>query len=564
MRGRPGSRSVGPARRGCAVTARTTSRREADGPDRFFEEAHRYRGHAFDEPLFRPLHIVERLEHWSVRQPDAPCLTTLTADGFCQTLTFGQVHAHALRIASWLVAEHSVGPGSAVAVLPRNNARSVALVLGVLRAGAIAFLIDPDERIERLRELLSALPVAAVLGADPAPSTATCGVLDVPDPGALPDNPAPVAVYAHRGASLYFGTSGSTATSKIVAQPRYSVAVNAEAVTRHHGLAPGVRILGCLPIHHVNGLNFSIFATLWSGCEAVLVQAPRPDLLHQAITTAHPDLVSVVPTTLDLLVLSDLEIRSPKLRYFLSAAAPLSARTARAVWERFAVPVVQGYGLTEAVNFSVTMPTDLSADTYRRAVLEAPVPAIGAALFGNDVAVLRPDGTVADLDERGEICVRGHNVMLEYVDNPEATLAAFEHGWLHTGDLGVRTRVRGLDAPMFIVNGREKNVAMVMGVSVSLEELERRIREVPGVEDAACVAVADQLRGETIVAAVVTPSTIKPATYRQHLDLYFSPMVLPSRWLTVPAIPRTATGKIVRHAMTELLAATPTAPLGQT
>jgi acyl-CoA synthetase (AMP-forming)/AMP-acid ligase II len=540
------------------MTDRTgQTQRDFDRPDRLFERAHNYCGRAFDEPLVMPLDVTERLGQWSVSQPDAPCLTTLSADGAGRTLSFAQVHAYGLRMASWLVAEHDLGPRAVVAVLPRNDARSVALVLGVLRIGAIVFMIDPEERIERLKTLLTAFPVAAVLGVDLSLAARTCGALDVPSASALPDRPLPAAGYLHHGAAVYFGTSGSTATSKIVAQSRYNVAVNAEAVTRHHRLAPGVRILGCLPIHHVNGLNFSIFATLWSGSETVLVEAPRADLLHYAISTFHPHIVSVVPTALDLLMLASMQTRAQRLRYFLSAASPLSARTAQAVWDRFAVPVVQGYGLTEAINFSATMPTDLTLETYRRTVLEAPVPPIGVALFGNEVAILRPDGTVTDTDEQGEICVRGHNVMLEYVHNPDATRAAFAHGWFHTGDLGTRIRVPHIDAPLFVVAGRQKNVAKVMGVSISLEELERCIREVPGVEDAACVAIPDELRGETIGAAVVARSYLKPADYSQHLVHYFSPLVHPSRWLPVPAIPRTATGKIIRGAVLELLVTPP-------
>lgn len=554
MRVRSAIGSVGQTCGGCSVSGRASARRRSDGLDWWSKLAHGYQGRGFDYTLVKPPDVGERLEQWAVRRPNAPCLTTIGANGISNTLTYEQVYRSVQRMASWLVAEHDVEPGSVVVVLPRNDARSVALLLGVLRAGAVAFLIDPEERLERLRALLSAFTAAAVLAPDPTSAATVCGAHDVVDSAALPIGIVPRTAYDVRSPALYFGTSGSTATSKIVAQTRYGVAVNAEAVTRHHRLAPGVRILGCLPIHHVNGLNFSIFATLWAGSETVLVRSPRPELVHHAITTADPDIVSMVPTALDMLVLSELNARSTRLRYFLSAAAPLSANTAQAVWERFAVPVVQGYGLTEAVNFSTTMPTNMGADAYGRAVLDVAVPPIGVALFGNEVAILRPDGAAAGLDEPGEICVRGHNVMLGYVDNPDATQLAFEHGWLHTGDLGVRTRVPGLDTPVFRITGRLKNVAVVMGVSVSLEELETRIREVPGVDDAACVAVSDELRGQTVVAAVVATPNIAPPVYHRHLARYFSPLVLPSRWVAVPAIPRTATGKIIRRAMPQLVA----------
>jgi acyl-CoA synthetase (AMP-forming)/AMP-acid ligase II len=95
----------------------------------------------------------------------------------------------------------------------------------------------------------------------------------IPDTAKLDDKPVPLP-NPFADAPL-FATSGSTAASKIVAQSHYNAAVNTEALQRHHGLAPGDRVLGCLPIHHVNGVHFTLFATVASGAHAFL--APQFD-----------------------------------------------------------------------------------------------------------------------------------------------------------------------------------------------------------------------------------------------------------------------------------------------
>src|SRR5207249_10857977 len=90
-------------------------------------------------------------------------------------------------------------------------------------------------------------------GAVPLPDVPTLSDELIRDPE--PDIPADAP-------ALLFGTSGSTAISKIVAQSHYNAAINAYAVRCHHGLRRGHRILGCLPFHHVNGVHFTLFATL--------------------------------------------------------------------------------------------------------------------------------------------------------------------------------------------------------------------------------------------------------------------------------------------------------------
>jgi acyl-CoA synthetase (AMP-forming)/AMP-acid ligase II len=355
--------------------------------------------------------------------------------------------------------------------------------------------------------------------------------------------------------ALFFGTSGSTAVSKLVAQSHANIAVNAEAVRRHHGLGRGDRMLGCLPIHHVNGLHFTIFATLASGAEAVLAHSFDPFGYPELIERFRPRLASVVPSILEALLATWRRPHVPDdFAYFVSAAAPLQTRTARAVAVTLGARVLQGYGLTETTNFSTAVPNDLPREVDRRLAYDADIPSIGTALYGNEVAVLRPDGEAADPGEVGEICMRGWNVMNRYAGNDEATREAFRHGWFHSQDLGFFVDDGDTGRRFFYISGRAKNIAKVRGESVSLEEMDRVLLALPQVWDAACVSIPHRLLGEEVVATVVCEPDLSDLDLQTALRAVFAPSVVPGRIVRLPAIPRTPTGKIRRGELAERVA----------
>jgi acyl-coenzyme A synthetase/AMP-(fatty) acid ligase len=104
-----------------------------------------------------------------------------------------------------------------------------------------------------------------------------------------------------------------------------------------------------------------------------------------------------------------------------------------------------------------------------------------------------------------------------------------------------------------VLTGRLKNIAKVSGETVSLEEMDRVLRAVPEVRDAACVTVPDRFTGESIIAAVVLGTATDTAGARAALRARFPQAVLPSRVVPVPEIPRTATGKVLRPRLAAAL-----------
>ncbi|TQJ37041.1 class I adenylate-forming enzyme family protein [Streptomyces sp. SLBN-115] len=525
--------------------------------------AHAWAGREYTDRLALCPTISELLAQRAHRAGADPYLSFRGADGAATTVTYGDTFELGRRLAAWARRELSARPGDVFALAPVNELRSVTAVFGLLLAGCSILSVNPADPAGRILRQTEALGARAMLRAPDTPADDLVPWTLLPDPRELPgtDDTWTGPVLDPAADALYFGTSGSTAASKLVAQSHYNGAVNAEALRRHHGLGPGDRVLGCLPIHHVNGLHFSIFGVLAAGAHGILLSGFDPFAYPGLLTEYQVRIASLVPSILETLLET---WRAPRLpppfEYFVSAAAPLAQSTARAVHDRWGVRILQGYGLTETTNFSTTMPRGLSEATYQALMLDSDIPSVGTALYGNEVAVIRADGRRAEPGETGEICMRGHNVMSRYQGNPDATAQAFAGGWFHSQDLGYEICEPETGLRFVVITGRAKNIAKVRGETVSLEEMERALGALPSVRDAACVAAPDRFLGEVVVAAVVAPGETTDAMLLDHLRRFFDPVVLPVRCVRMATIPRTATGKIIRPKLQELLAVTADRP----
>ncbi|MEV0238065.1 class I adenylate-forming enzyme family protein [Nonomuraea sp. NPDC050786] len=528
-------------------------------PDRLASDTNRV--HASVARLDRrgnagPTSVLSFLDEWVAVRGDSICLTTVAANGMATTLTFRELEQFSRRLGYWLHHEVGVQVGDTLGILPVNDAPSVVAFFGLFRAGCPALVLNPLDPEHRLREQLAGVHARLVLRGPGVSAAVLPNSTLIPDPKDLPDPPAGWSGARLQPAddALYFGTSGSTAAAKLVAQTHANAVANSEAIRRHHNLGPQDRLLGCLPLHHVNGVHFTLFATLAAGAHAVLADRFNPFEYPMLLAAHRPTLASVVPSILEALIETWRAPHfPPEFRYFVTAAAPLAAATARLVHERFNVRILQGYGLTETTNFSTTMPPDLTEEAYRRLSLEPEIPSVGIPIPGNEVAILNMEGKRVEPGNVGEICMRGANVMSRYVNNEAATAEAFRGGWFHSQDLGFEMVEARTGRSFFFITGRIKNIAKVRGESVSLEEMEHALRAVPGIRDAACSARPEPLLGEVVVAAIVASENVTDELVMTCLRERFAEAVLPNRLARVAKIPRTPTGKILRPRLLTLL-----------
>jgi long-chain acyl-CoA synthetase len=231
-----------------------------------------------------------------------------------------------------------------------------------------------------------------------------------------------------------------------------------------------------------------------------------------------------------------------------SGAAPMPVEMIEALRRRFGPDVViaEGYGLTEVTMVATMGPQGRSG--VRK------VGTVGLPVYDTEVRIVDP--AAGDLDplpagERGEVCIRGPQVMVGYKDRPDESAAALVDGWLRTGDIGTLDE----DGYLSIVD-RKKDMLLYKGYNVYPRELEELLHARPGVVGAAVVGRPDPLAGELPVAFVVAPGL--GASEADALMDAVNAQVLPYKRLRevhlVDEIPVSAAGKVLKRALRERLA----------
>jgi long-chain acyl-CoA synthetase len=221
------------------------------------------------------------------------------------------------------------------------------------------------------------------------------------------------------------------------------------------------------------------------------------------------------------------------IRIFISGSAPLPVQTLKEFEEKFKVPLIEGYGLSEA--------SPVVSKNPLHGIRKAG--SIGIPVANVEMSVQDEAGKFLNENETGEICVRGGNVMQGYWNQPEETKKVFRDGWLLTGDVGYR------DADgYYYITDRKKDMLLVNGINVYPREIEEVIYHFPGVKEAAVIGVPDARRGEQPVAfvAAVEGQTLDEKTLHEFIRSKLADYKVPKQIIFLPALPKNATGKILK------------------
>ena len=298
-------------------------------------------------------------------------------------------------------------------------------------------------------------------------------------------------------------------------------------------------IMGVLPFFHIYGMQVIMNTTLAAG--ATVVTMPRFDLeqflrLHQDHRITRSYVAPPIVVALAKHPMVD-DFRLDALEQMFSGAAPLSAELAEEAAARLGCEVVQGYGMTEM--------SPVSHLTPRGGYVPG---SVGVTTPNTETLIVDPaTGDALGVGADGEVWVRGPQVMVGYLNNPEATASTLDaDGWLHTGDIGHIDEHGHLH-----VVDRLKELIKYKGFQVAPAELEALLLTHPDVADAAVIGVPDEEAGELPVAFVVAKPDRNPteaevrafvagqvATYKQLQRVTF-----------VDAVPKSASGKILRRVL---------------
>lgn len=483
-------------------------------------------------------------------------------------LTYGQFVTAVRTLAGGFVAA-GLKPGDVVALLAPNAPEYAVAFHAVAVAGGVVTTINPAYTAGEVAHQLTDSGATRVVAAGPFLSTALAGaqgsavreVYLIGNPpqdrepgGEIPVHPLTDLLTAAPieqvdvdpdGVLVLPYSSGTTGGAKGVMLSHRNLVANIAQCCCGSPLRDDDVVMGVLPFFHIYGMQVVMNGGLHEG--ATVVTLPRFDLAqyleaHQryGITQSFvaPPIVQALATH-PLVDSYDLSA----LRRVSSGAAPLAGALAREAADRLGCEVVQGYGMTELSPVShLTPPGQFRPGS------------VGVPVSNTQVRIVEPmSGEDAEDGETGEIWIRGPQVMLGYLDNPTATsLTIDEDGWLHTGDLG---RVDGT-GHLYVID-RLKELIKVKGFQVPPAELEALLLSHPKVADAAVIGIPDVECGEIPMAFVVlTPAAqndpdAAETEIRAHLTARAATYKQVKRFAFVPAVPKSAAGKVLRRILRE-------------
>jgi len=217
----------------------------------------------------------------------------------------------------------------------------------------------------------------------------------------------------------------------------------------------------------------------------------------------------------------------------------LPAQVLKEFEAKFHIPLIEGYGLSEASPVVTKNPLD---GTRKPGSIGLPIPHV-------EVSIQDEAGSQLGPEQIGELCVRGGNVMLGYWNQPEETAKAICNGWLLTGDIGYRDS----DGYYFITD-RKKDMLLVNGINVYPREIEEILYQFPGVKEAAVIGKPDARKGEQPMAFVAANEgvTLDEKAIQQFVRTRLADYKVPRRVVLLAALPRNATGKILKTTLREL------------
>ena len=398
-------------------------------------------------------------------------------------------------------------PLQAVLFRPGNSAPLLdALAAAIDGTGPAIAPLDPALPKARLDDLLVALAPASIRTEDHTERAAPSSPRAAARPGVADDVAVVVA------------TSGSTGTPKAAELSAAALLASARASLARLGAGRYDRWLCCLPTHHISGLGVLVRSLVAGPAPLVLVQADAA-ALAQAVD-AGCRYASVVPTQLRRLLETGAGPALASLRAVLlggAAVPPDLLEAAAAAGAR----VVTSYGMTETC---------------------------GGCVYDG----LALDGVRVAYGEDGRIRIAGPVLFSRYRLAPELTRAALDDGWFRTADLGAP----GADGRL-VVRGRADDVINSGGEKVVAAEVERALRDCPGVRDIAVVGVADPEWGERVTALVVAADPARPPTLRrlrEHVRGTLPAYAAPRAVTIVREIPVLGSGKPDKQSLRRIAA----------
>lgn len=494
-------------------------------------------------------------------------------------LTYGEIDGLSNRVANALV-EMGIGHGDKVALCCPNLPFFPIVYYGIMKAGAavvplnvlfkpreIAYhLTDSDAKAVFVFEGTDELPLAATVkeGFDQVPTCEKLIVMTRDLMGKSPvdghetltqitfDKSERFDIYPTRPddtcAILY--TSGTTGQPKGAELTHLNLYSNVTTTFLIHlpmlDFTDGIQktCLITLPLFHTTGQTVQMNTQIYAGHRIVLLPRFDPQATLDAMVAEGVNFWVGVPTMYWALLRHvdetgyDISRVRETMKVCSSGGAPMPVEVMKEFQERFGVRVMEGYGLSETSPLACFNHFERPSKPGK----------VGQQIFGVEVRCVDDDDNEVPRGQRGEVVIRGTNVMKGYYKRPEATAEAFRNGWFHTGDIGIID-----DEDYLAIVDRKKDMILRGGYNIYPRELEEVIITHPLVSLCAVIGVPDERLGEEVKAFVVLKPgcSMTEAEFTDWCKTQFAANKYPRHVEFRESLPIGGTGKIFKRALKE-------------
>ncbi len=355
------------------------------------------------------------------------------------------------------------------------------------------------------------------------------------------DAPPEVTIDEREDCAAILYTSGTTGFPKGVLQTHFNIRRNAEMIRDFTDAKEYFRYMLILPLFHCNAQIVTIMASLIIGASSILTPGFSAQTHWETVAKYKASTFSCVPTVLSILLRmphENLDLSS--LEYIVCGAAPLPVEVFKAFENTFNCNVIEGYGLTEATCASSVNPLPTETEDRRK------VGSIGIPLPGNEMKIVDDNGNDVPPNTKGEIIIKGDNIMKEYFKNPEANAETLKDEWLYTGDIGHMD-----EDGFFYITDRKKDMIIRGGENIYPREIEEVLYSHPAVSLATVIGVRDKIYGELPKAFIILKENAS-ATEQEIIKYCFKNLAdfkVPKYVEFRDDLPKTPTGKIKKQPL---------------
>ena len=497
-------------------------------------------------------------------------------DGARVAYTYGEFSDRVAQTVN-LLQKNGVSLGDRITTVSQNHADTVVHYFAAWTLGAVIVPINVNEDDDRIRYILANSHVRLAFVREPFLGRIDNLASELPDLDRIivtgdrasgrphfDDTAGEPTTFTLRATpdldteALIVYTSGTTGNPKGVVLTHYNLIVDAFSIASWHQMTAGEPMMCVLPIHHVNGTIVTLMTPMFYGGSVVLNEKFHTNTFFPRLAAEKVGVVSIVPTLLAFLLEGKAQTEGHDLsrfRHIICGAGPLTVDLAKHFFDRYGIRIVHGYGLSETTCYSCFLPPQQDEKGYRHWMEDFGFPSIGRAISVNEMDIHEADGEPVAAGRRGEIVIRGHNVMTGYFQNDDANTDTFKYGWFRSGDEGFfETDEEG--NKYFFITGRLKELIIRGGVNVSTLEIDEILMAIDGVRAGVAVGFENDMYGEEVGAYVVRTdgSTLSEqdivAECRRRLPHHKCPKVV----VFGEEIPVTSTGKYQRNKLKPLFA----------